>query len=507
MHSRWFFFSLVSIIFMLAASAGASTYLDLSDASYELLSRLEAAGIVRSGLLTTRPLSREEAVRLLREAETNSEGSSDFIKGLVQELKQRIGPEQPSSNHLKLLDTAYARYSNTNADVRTLTYGLAREQEQSLNANNDGDVFSRGGNARVGFTSRLEDAAGFSVFLNPEFRSGQSTGNELVLRQGYVVYDLGWDIVAGRDSLWWGPGHHGAILLTNNAEPFTMVRIANPDPVILPWVFKYLGPFDFTWFATQLERDRADVAAPYLWGMRLNFKPHPILEIGLERTALLGGRGRPTTAKTWLNQLIGRNDHFVNNSAQDTGDQRAGYDLKLTLPFAMQPVQAYMEADGEDSYHGFLPRYWAYLYGLYLPQVLSIERLEFRLEWARTFDRRADKPTSWYLNGIYTSGYTYNGRIIGHHMGTDSQDLFMELTCRVPEKNARVSLAYDRMGHNLSFDVNEIEHELSVRTVLNVSDATDLDLTYGYSWTDNAENVQGVEQRAHTAAGMVTRRF
>ena len=501
--NRWFSFSLAGIVFVLAASAEASTYLDISDASYELFSRLEAAGVVRSGLLTTRPLSRNEAVRLLREAEINSEGGSDFIKGLVQELKQRLGPEQPSTGRLKLLDSVYARYINTNADVRTLTFGRALEQEQSLNANNDGDVYGRGGNARIGFTSRMEDVAGFSLFLNPEFRSGQSTGNDLVLKQGYVVYNFGWDLIAGRESQWWGPGYHGAILLTNNVEPFTMVRIANPNPIILPWVFKYLGPFDFTCFATQLERNRADLSSPYLWGMRMNFKPHPILEIGLERTSLLGGRGRPTTAETWLNQMIGMNDHTV----KDTGDQRAGYDLKLTLPFAMQPIQVYMEADGEDSYHQFLPRYWAYLYGLYLPQALSIERLEFRLERARTFDRRAAKPTGWYLNGIYTSGYTYNGRIIGHHMGTDSQDLFMELTCRVPEKHARVSLAYDRMEHNLSFDVNEREHELSVRTVLNLSDATDIELTYGYSWIDNAENVPGVEQRAHAAAGTVTKRF
>ena len=452
--SRWFYFFLVGLVIALAVSAEASTYLDIGDASYELFSRLEAAGIVRSGLLTTRPLSRTEALRLVQEAEINSEGRSDFIKGLVQELKQRLGPEQTSTDRLKLLDSVYAKYINTNADVRTLTYGMAHEQEQSLNANNNGDMYSRGGNARIGFTSRMEDVSGFSLFIKPEFRSGQSTGDELVLKQGYAVYDLGWDIIAGRDSQWWGPGYHGAILMTNNAEPFTMVKIANPKPVILPWMFKYLGPFDLTCFATQHERDRSDVSAPYLWGMRMNFKPHPFFEIGLERTALLGGRGRPTTSETWLNQVIGRNDH-PGDSSSDTGDQRAGYDLKLTLPFAIQPLQVYMEADGEDSYHQFLPRDWAYLYGLYLPQLLSIERLEFRLEWARTFDRRATKPTNWYLNGIYTAGYTYYGSIIGHHMGTDSQDLFMQLTVRLPEKNARVSLGYERMEHNLSYDVNE----------------------------------------------------
>jgi hypothetical protein len=502
MVGRWFLFSLVMTVGFVA-SAGASSYLDVDDDAYSLLSRLEAVGVVRSALLSTRPISRAEAMRLLREAETNAEGRGAFIEELVRELKQRIGPDVGG---LKMMDSVYAKYVNTSSDVRTLTYSKAREQEQSLNANNDGDMYSRGGNARVGFTSRMEDVAGFSIFLEPEFRSGQSTANELVLKQGYAVYDFGWDIIAGRESQWWGPGYHGAILLTNNAEPFTMVKIANPNPVILPWMFKYLGPFDLTCFAAQLERDRADVAAPYLWGMRVNFRPHPVFEIGLERTALLGGRGRLTTAGTWLHQVIGWNDHPADSSS-DTGDQRAGYDLKLTLPFATQPMQVYMEADGEDSYHQFLPRYWAYLYGLYLPQVLTIERLEFRLEWARTFDSRADKPTSWYLNNIYTAGYTYNGSIIGHHMGTDSRDLFMELTCRVPEKNARISLAYDRMEHNLSFDVNEREHELSIRTLLTVAKTVDLDLTYGYAWIDNAGNTAGVEQRVHSAAGMVTKRF
>jgi len=102
------YFSLAGIVILLAALAEASTYLDISDASYELFSRLEAAGVVRSGLLTTRLLSRNEAVRLLREAEIYSEGGSDFIKGLVQELKQRLGHEQSSTGSLKLLDSVYA---------------------------------------------------------------------------------------------------------------------------------------------------------------------------------------------------------------------------------------------------------------------------------------------------------------------------------------------------------------------------------------------------------------
>ncbi len=115
-------------------------------------------------------------------------------------------------------------------------------------------------------------------------------GADLTLKGAYgVVSFLGLDLTVGKDSQWWGPGYHGSLLLSNNAEPFTMVRLENPEPVLLPWILKYLGPFRWTFFVTRLEHDRRDVPEPYLWGMRIDFKPHPYVEIGLQRTAMLGG--------------------------------------------------------------------------------------------------------------------------------------------------------------------------------------------------------------------------
>jgi hypothetical protein len=92
-------------------------------------------------------------------------------------------------------------------------------------------------------------------------------------------------------------------------------------------------------------------------------------------------------------------------------------------------------------------------------------------------------------------------------MGTDSRDLFAELTCRFPEKNARWSLAYDRSEHSLSGPVRETEHELSLNVHLNVAENADLALTYGYSWIDNVENVSGAVLRSHAAGWTITRRF
>ena len=99
------------------------------------------------------------------------------------------------------------------------------------------------------------------------------------------------EIEIGRDSQWWGPGYHGSLLLSNNAEPFDMVKISNPRPVLLPWIFRFLGPFRIMAFYTELEDERA-VPEPKLFGMRLNFKPHPNLELGFSRSIMFGGQGR-----------------------------------------------------------------------------------------------------------------------------------------------------------------------------------------------------------------------
>ncbi len=475
------------LLFSVAATVHASTYVDVEDDVYILLSRLEAEGVIRDALLSTKPLSRREIVRLLHEAETNAEGRSEFIKSLVRDLKQSVRPEEFESGGLKLLDRAYVKYINTDADVLTLVYGFTREKEQAFNYNNNGDLYSRGSNYRAGFTSRAENWGLFSLYLNPEFRS--SKGEQAVLKKGYGV--LGFsrlDIVLGRDSLWWGPGYNGSILLSNNAEPFTMLKLTGPEPVILPWIFKYLGPFQYTIFATRLEKDRNDFPEPYLWGMRFELKPHPVLELGFQRTALLGGRGRAQGLNTWVNSLLGTEEH-ERDFSRETGDQRAGWDLKLTLPFKLQPLQMYWEGDGEDGIHGW-PSQWAKLYGIYLPRVLSLERISLRGEYATTHMNKHPGAV-WYTHHIYTAGYTYNGMIIGHHMGSDSNDLFSELSFLIPEKNSRVFIHYDRVEHNLSNPDpgnHEILDEVAAGVQLALTRSVDLKAVFNHGRLKNREN-------------------
>jgi hypothetical protein len=471
-------------ISVISVNSSASTYIPVGDRIYDLLYRLEAEGVIESGLLTTQPLSRKEAVRLLLEAERNSGTSDVFIQSLIASLKYELRNDLDNTKFIKPLDFLYGKYLYADSDIQKLYYNI------------DGDNYDKGSNLRFGFDSRAE-LDWFSLYINPELRYSED-GTAFVMKRGYGVLSvLGLDLQIGKDSQWWGPGYHGALLLTNNAEPFTMVRLTNPQPVLLPWIFQYLGPFNFTLFVTRLEKDRKDVPHPYLLGTRLNFKPLPYIEIGLEKTAMLGGEGRPESLKVWWYSFIGRGNKV---NGIDSSDQRAGFDVKLTLPFKLQPVQLYAEADGEDEAGG-LPTKWAYVTGIYLPRLLSLERISFRAEYVT--DHVQGHPNVWYNNFIYTAGYTYEGRIIGHHMGTDSKDIFLETSYLIPEKNGKLSLFYDREEHNLSGRTREKKDEVGLTADIEIMKGLELEAAYGHGSFRNFNNVAGEDRDINIVTGMI----
>jgi hypothetical protein len=100
-----------------------------------------------------------------------------------------------------------------------------------------------------------------------------------------------------------------------------------------------------------------------------------------------------------------------------------------------------MEAAGEDEV-GTLPSKFAGLVGFYYPRLTG--SADLRVEYA---DLAIDEPGAWYRHGIYTDGYTYDGRILGHHVGGGGRDLFAEVTFGMGEgARGRVGVDFEQRG-------------------------------------------------------------
>ncbi len=171
----------------------------------------------------------------------------------------------------------------------------------------------------------------------------------------------------------------------------------------------------------QLEGDRDDAPDAQLFGMRATWKPHPRVEVGISRTAQWCGEGRPCDAGTFWDLLIGNdNDQPV---AEQPGNQLAGFDVRWSLPWL--PVAVYAQAIGEDE-ASRLPSNYLGLAGVEAWGGWGARSWRVHLEYADTaciFYRSTPDYGCAYRHSIYTDGYQYRGRSIGHSLDGDSEQL------------------------------------------------------------------------------------
>ena len=225
---------------------------------------------------------------------------------------------------------------------------------------------------------------------------------------------------------WWGPGWDGSLILSNNARPLPAISIDRnfTDAFDSKWL-SWLGPWDLAVHFGQFESDR-HVPNARFFGMRLNFKPIPSLEIGLSRTAQWCGDGRPCGFDTFVDLLLGRDN--VGDDGIDTsnepGNQLAGIDIRWASTLFGKPIAVYGQFIGEDEAGGFPSRYLGQL-GLETSGMLG-SRWSYRWfgELAGTscdFFKSTEIFNCAYNHGIYKTGYRYRGRVVGHASDNDSR--------------------------------------------------------------------------------------
>lgn len=469
-------------------AAVTSSPIPLDSWVYPALDKLSGLGLVDSALLGSRPYTRLEAARQVDEALSASERISalpvalELLHQLQSELSESLAElhgEVGSSGYLKPVRQLNFNYIYRNgADSRIAGNGV-EAQQFALTYNNDGISYADGSSAQLRLLGDARIGGLIQFNWEPLLLSSSDDSFDLQWRHVRAAIGLGaFELSIGRQSLWWGQGHHGSLVLTNNAKPFDMIRITNPSPILLPWVLKYLGPFHLDIFWSKMEKNRA-VPEPYFAGMRVNFKPLPWAEIGASRGVMFGGEGRPDVGwQDFLTILGGKN--LV--GGEDTSNSVAAIDARLRLPF-LAGTEIYGEYGGEDEAGHFLAAS-AWLAGIYLPKVEPSGRLSLRLEYAdlKKIDNLAPP---WYRHGIYHSGYTYEGRILGHHVGGAADDLFVEAELLL-RSNIRLSLNLDLESRGVDQPVTEEHKQIQLAADWSLSHHLSLNLSFGYDQVENA---------------------
>src|SRR5690606_22247766 len=247
---------------------------------------------------------------------------------------------------------------------------------------------------------------------------------------------------------WWGPGRDGSLILSTNARPMPALSLdrVRSLPVDVP-VLRWLGPWRFSGFLGLMENNRSDVDRPVFMGMRLVFKPAPIFEFGLSRSAQFCGRGRGCDLGTVGRVLIGRDNvglRGLEDPDKEPGNQMAGFDVRIVSPFKPLPIAIYGQEIGEDNSSTGIPERYLGLFGAETWFLLgSGSVLRAHAEYANTkvkwYNSQVEYDVS-YMQGIFTEGYRYHSRNIGHTSDGDSETTSLMLSLTTGEGNRWAAL-------------------------------------------------------------------
>jgi len=421
----------------------------------------------------------------------------EFLYKLMDEFKpelMRLGVSQLDTGepfnkniHFKLADP-----------IKTeKVYTRLEEDEQVLLENKNGWKLKDGLNLRTKIRGWVEIGDMLALSIEPAMRASEDEMDldleEICFKVGIGNLEMGF----GRDTLWWGPGYHGSMLLSNNAYPLPMLKLSNQRPYKLPWLLKEMGDWNSVFFISRLEEKRV-ISEPYLVGMRTEYNPFSYFTFGMSRTIILGGEGRPHLSLSDYVRIFRAAGRTEFKEGKLNTDQLAAFDFTLRLPRSQQEffkwlsnIELYWEYAGEDRFAPWENEAPGYLLGIYTPDLFRFNGLDFRAEYAKT-------GSSWYTHGTYGTGYRYKGSILGHHMATDAQDIFLMLS-KDFENNIKANFTLDVERQGVSLSNVQRKLELGINFALAPFEDKDLNIEAGYELEhfDNYENVANKKVKNH----------
>ena len=487
---------------LLPTASYLSANIPLDSYIYDYLDKLDGLGYLTAMRPSAKPYTRMQAAQWVQQIEQELKKNIDvpqYAAAMLRELERELATElailngETTDDGLKLREwqVSFVQY-----DGDTIVTERPKVTMQPLNYNNDGFKYDDGFNATLKFRIEGKVDEDLLLSLTPRVTSATDYQNDFSLAAGYLKTRINnVEIQVGKDSLWWGTGKNGTLIMSNNAEPQVGIVMRNLKPLRFNGLLGHLGDITNTFIYSELDDDRTDVESPSFVGWRSDFVPGSNFTFGLARTSIVGGKGHALHRSDYWDFIIGKNAY-----EGDKWNSIAGIDFRWRLP-QLNGLQLYGEIFGEDQADGVViptPSKTAYLAGAYLPRLIHDGEWDLTVEWARTND-------VWYVHGTYHDGYTHKGDIIGDPLGRDATRYYVKLT-NYRSNNSQLSLHYQYTEQNSGQDPQSIDSAwLSWHRIL--PDNYSVKVSIGKAKIENFYNHAGRNQDDYFTGITLTKRF
>jgi hypothetical protein len=434
-----------------------SPHVPLDSWIYPAIDRLIALGYIHSAFQDVRPWTRAECAALVQES-GESIAAGEPVRGNGDALYAAL--EKEFQNEFSVLDGEGPEQS---VQLESLYAGVTGIGGRPLNdsyhfgqtiIDNFGRPYEQGFNTYDGF-SGYATAGRYTVYVRGEFQAAPSgPAYPLAAREAVAAADQtplqpaapvpgakqfrlldtyisaninGWDFSVGKQSLWWGRGVGGALILSDNAEPMYMFRARPMEAVVLPSILRWLGPMKGDFFFAKLSGNEYP-ARPLIHGLKLTAKRTRYLEASLLATSELGGVGRPLTLGAIFNSFFSTKSSDLYSVSRSPGKRTIGSDFTYAIPHLRDRLQIYANGLLPEDNPTNLDTSTSQIYiwqrlairsGFYLSRLPHLPKLDLRFESVYT-----DPPTDRsrygqyiYYNNFYRDLDTSKKNLIGDWVG------------------------------------------------------------------------------------------
>ncbi|HIE27317.1 TPA: hypothetical protein EYP66_08530 [Candidatus Poribacteria bacterium] len=453
--------SICLIFISMSAWASSLVYVPLAHPVYDYLDRLAVRGFLDTPLPNTLPISRGIVASLLVEVEKKQKAGGiklseieyshleDFKREFTYEVGKLLATENDRHPYLKSMRKPSYEFS--------IDFWLGQTLSRTQREKNSKRAFGTWGR----FVGLGEVKGNFAVYedvrsdllygdyFDKPYAPSQTVkhgANALSINtiNAYVLFALPWfSLQLGRDESWWGPGKHGALLLSNNSPSLDQLKLDASYP---PFTFAFLAASLNDVTDKYLVAHRLEVKLPFLFlsdvGNKNNISSanrasSSLLQIGLTEGLLILGKFRAR----YVNPAL---IYFVSEQKKTDKLQSRIISLDIEIqPIANLSLYGELMADDLQFKRGW--RNWGtkfgVLSGLYYLNPFGLPDTDLRLEYA-FINQYA--YTGW--GDIPQRAYSSDGYPLGHWVGADADDLWFIIRHSFTNK-LNLSLTYELQRH------------------------------------------------------------